>query len=88
MSNKDVSRILNIPLDVTVVIGRCKLTLKELLSLRKGSLIDLNCAKDQDVELSVSGNVIAYGKLVLIDQNFGVRITKILNESELMNNII
>lgn len=83
--NEKMNRILNIPLKVTAVIGSTKMSLKELLSLEKGSIIELDTLDNQEVELYVNGKKFAHGQVVTIDQNFGVRITSILNEQELIN---
>lgn len=85
MMNEKMNRILNIPLKVTAVIGSTKMSLKELLSLEKGSIIELDTLDNQEVELYVNGKKFAHGQVVTIDQNFGVRITSILNEQELIN---
>ena len=83
--NDKMNRILNIPLKVTAVIGSTKMTLKELLSLEKGSIIELETLDNQEVELYVNGKKFAHGQVVTVDQNFGVRITSILDEQELIN---
>ena len=83
--NEKMNRILNIPLKVTAVIGSTKMTLKELLSLEKGSIIELDTLDNQEVELYVNGKKFAHGQVVTIDQNFGVRITSILNEQDLIS---
>lgn len=85
MMNEKMNRILGIPLKVTAVIGSTKMTLKELLSLEKGSIVELNTLENQEVELYVNGEKFAHGQVVTVDQNFGVRITSILNEEELIN---
>lgn len=85
MINEKMNRILDIPLKVTAVIGSTKMTLKELLTLEKGSIIELNTLENQEIELYVNGKKFAHGQVVTVDQNFGVRITSILNEQDLMN---
>lgn len=85
--NEKMNRILNIPLKVTAVIGSTKMTLKELLSLEKGSIIELDTLDNQEVELYVNGKKFAHGQVVTIDQNFGVRITSILNEQDLISTL-
>lgn len=85
MMNEKMNRILDIQLKVTAVIGSTKMTLKELLSLEKGSIIELDTLENQEVELYVNGKKFAHGQVVTIDQNFGVRITSILEEQDLMN---
>lgn len=85
MINEKVNRILDIPLKVTAVIGSTRMTLKELLALEKGSIIELDTLENQEIELYVNGKKFAHGQVVTVDQNFGVRITSILNEQDLMN---
>lgn len=85
MINEKMNRILDIPLKVTAVIGSTKMTLRELLSLEKGSIVELDTLENQEIELYVNGKKFAHGQVVTVDQNFGVRITSILNEQDLMN---
>lgn len=88
MINEKMNRVLDIPLKITAVIGSTKMTLKELLSLEKGSIVELDTLENQEVELYVNGKKFAHGQVVTIDQNFGVRITSILNEQELMDALV
>lgn len=85
MISEKMNRVLDIPLKVTAVIGSTKMTLKELLSLEKGSIVELDTLENQEIELYVNGKKFAHGQVVTVDQNFGVRITSILNEQDLMN---
>ncbi|WP_454094006.1 FliM/FliN family flagellar motor switch protein [Faecalimicrobium sp. JNUCC 81] len=59
------------------------MNLKDIFELTKGSLIELNTFENQEVEIFVNGQKIAYGQVVIVEQNFGVRITSILGEEEL-----
>ena len=88
MMEKKITRILDIPLEVTVVIGGCSMTLNDLLKLKPGSIVELDSTSNQDIELLINGNKIAYGKTVYVDQNFGVKITEVLEEAELMKSIM
>lgn len=88
MINEKMSRVLDIPLKITAVIGTTKMTLKELMSLEKGSIVELDTLENQEVELYVNGKKFAHGQVVTLDQNFGVRITSILDEQELMNTLV
>lgn len=82
MTNK-FDRVLDIELEITTVLGRTKMSLKDVFELTKGSLIELDTLKDQEVEIFVNGRKIGYGEVVIVEQNFGVRITNILGEEEL-----
>ena len=61
--------------------------IKDIFELGKGSLIELDTFENQEVEIYVNGRKIGYGQIVVIDQNFGVRITNILGEDELVKTL-
>ncbi len=82
-----IARVLDIPLEVTAVLGRCKMSLKEVLELGKGSLIELDTLADEEVEILVNGKKIAYGQVVVVEQNFAIKINSILDEEELIKTI-
>lgn len=82
MSEK-FDRVLDIELKVSAVLGRTKISLKDIFELSKGSLIELDTFEGQEVEINVNGRKIGYGQVVIVDENFGVRITRILGEEEL-----
>ena len=85
--NKNLARVLDIELNVSVIPGRTKMALKDIFELGKGSLIELDTFENQEVEIYVNGRKIGYGQIVVIDQNFGVRITNILGEDELVKTL-
>lgn len=85
--NKNLARVLDIELNVSVILGRTKMALKDIFELGKGSLIELDTFENQEVEIYVNGRKIGYGQIVVIDQNFGVRITNILGEDELVKTL-
>lgn len=79
---KNIDLILDVPLDISVVLGRTKKSIKEILSLGTGSLIELEKLAEEPVEILVNGKKIAYGEVVVVDENFGVRITNIISNVE------
>ncbi len=85
--SKKFDRVLDIELNVTAILGKTKMTLKEVFELTKGSLIELDTFEDQEVEIFVNGRKIGYGQVVVVDQNFGVRITNILGEDDLVKTL-
>ena len=85
--NKNLARVLDIELNVNVILGRTKMALKDIFELGNGSLIELDTFENQEVEIYVNGRKIGYGQIVVIDQNFGVRITNILGEDELVKTL-
>lgn len=78
-SHKNIDLILDVPLNVSVVLGRTKKTIKDILDLSTGSLIELDKLAEEPVEVLVNGKKIAYGEVVVVDENFGVRITSIIS---------
>lgn len=74
--------LLDIPLNVVVELGKTKLTLKQVMELSVGSLIELDKLTGEPVDIIVNGKLIARGEVVVIDENFGVRITEIVNPQE------
>ncbi|WP_195970697.1 flagellar motor switch phosphatase FliY [Clostridium thermobutyricum] len=78
----NIDLILDVPLEISVVLGRTKKSIKDILSLGTGSLIELEKLAEEPVEILVNGKNIAYGEVVVVDENFGVRITSIASNSE------
>lgn len=83
----NIDRILDIPVELTAVLGRTKMSLNEVLELGKGSLIELDTLENTEVEILVNGKKIAYGQVVISQQNFGIRITKILGTEDLVKTL-
>ena len=74
----DLRRLSDVPIDLTVEIGRTRLTVGETLELRQGSILTLNRMAGEPVDLLVNGTPIARGEVVVIDEQFGVRVTDVL----------
>ena len=67
-----------IPIEVTAELGRTKLTLREVLEIAEGSVIELDRLAGEPLHLKVGGSVVAQGEVVAIDDNYGLRITNVL----------
>jgi flagellar motor switch protein FliN/FliY len=67
----------NIKIEVNVVLGRTRLPLKKLLEMQNGSIIPLDKLAGEPVEIEANGVVIGWGDVVVVDDNFGIRVTKI-----------
>lgn len=80
--HKNIDLILDVPLNVSVVLGRTKKSVKDILNLSTGSLIELDKLAEEPVEILVNGKKIAYGEVVVVDENFGVRITNIVSGAD------
>ena len=74
----DLRRLSDVPVDLTVEIGRTRLTVGEALELRQGSIVSLDRMAGEPVDLLVNGTTIARGEVVVIDEQFGLRITDVL----------
>ncbi|MCM8710951.1 flagellar motor switch phosphatase FliY [Clostridium sp. SYSU_GA19001] len=79
---RNIDLILDVPLEISVVLGRTKKNIKDILSLGTGSLIELDKLAEEPVEILVNGKIVAYGEVVVVDENFGVRITSIVSGAE------
>lgn len=79
---KNIDLIMDVPLQISVVLGRTKKKIKDILNLGTGSLIELDKLAEEPVEILVNGKKVAYGEVVVIDENFGVRITGIVSNEE------
>jgi flagellar motor switch protein FliN/FliY len=79
---KNLDMLLDIPLQVTVELGRTKRSVKEILELSSGSIIELDKLAGEPVDILVNNRLIAQGEVVVIDENFGVRVTDIISQSD------
>jgi len=84
---RNLNMLLDIPLQVAVELGRTKRSVKEILELSGGSIIELDKLAGEPVDILVNNRLIAKGEVVVIDENFGVRITDILSQAERLNNL-
>lgn len=79
---KNLDMLLDIPLQVTVELGRTKRSVKEILELSPGSIIELDKLAGEPVDIHINNRLIAKGEVVVIDENFGVRVTDIISQSD------
>jgi flagellar motor switch protein FliN/FliY len=89
-SVKDVANlnlIMDVPLQITVELGKAKKSIREVLEMGPGSVIELDKLAGEPVDLLVNGKLLAKGEVVVIDENFGVRITDIVNPIERLTNL-
>lgn len=78
--------IMDVPLNVAVEIGKTKRRLKDVLNFNNGTVVELDKQADAPVDIIVNGQLIARGEVVVIDDNFGVRITEIVNTRSIIGN--
>lgn len=83
----DIRMLLNVPLPVTVELGRTEQTIRELLELNVGSIIELAKLAGDPMDIMVNGRVLARGEVVVIDEEFGIRVTEICSPEDRLRNI-
>lgn len=79
-SDADIDRLSDIPMELSVEIGRTHMTVGETLDLRVGSVVALERLAGEAADLLVNGTAIARGEVVVVDEQYGLRITEILDE--------
>lgn len=79
---RNLNLILDIPLKVTVELGRTKMPVSELLNLTQGSVIELSKLAGEPMEVLVNDKLIARGEAVVVNEKFGVRLTDIISTTE------
>lgn len=79
---KNLNMLLDIPLQVTVELGRTKRSIKDILEFSQGSIIELDKLAGEPVDILVNQKLIAKGEVVVIDENFGVRVTDIVSQED------
>jgi flagellar motor switch protein FliN/FliY len=79
---KDLDFILDIPIQMTVELGRTKITIKNLLHLAQGSVVELEGMAGEPMDVLVNGFLIAQGEVVVVNEKFGIRMTDIITPAE------
>jgi flagellar motor switch protein FliN/FliY len=82
VSTRRLDLLLDVPLDVSVELGRSRMTIQDLLGLTPGSVIELDKIAGEPLDIVVNDRLIARGEAVVINDKFGIRITDIISKSE------
>lgn len=85
---RDIDFLLDIPLEVSVELGRTKLLINDLLRLSQGSVIELNKVAGEPMEILINQKLIARGEVVVVNEKFGVRLTDILSPMERVQKLV
>lgn len=80
--NKNLSLVMDVTLNLSVELGKTELSIKDVLELTRGSVIELERVAGEPVDLMANGKLIAKGEVVVIEDNFGLRITSIISPAE------
>jgi flagellar motor switch protein FliN/FliY len=81
-AHHDIDMILDIPVQLTVELGRTKIAIKNLLQLAQGSVVELESMAGEPIDVLVNGCLIAQGEVVVVNDKFGIRLTDIITPSE------
>ena len=79
--------LLDIPLEVTVELGRTKILINNMLQLTQGSVIELSKAAGEPVEIYVNNKLLGKGEVIVVNERFGIRITEIISQADRIKNI-
>lgn len=83
----NINLIMDVPLDISVELGKTRKTIKDILELHQGAIIQLDKLAGEPVDMLVNGKLIAKGEVVVIDENYGIRITTIISPMDRMNKL-
>jgi flagellar motor switch protein FliN/FliY len=83
----NISLIMDVFMEMTVELGRTRKLIKDILSMGEGTIIELDKLAGEPVDILVNHKLIAKGEVVVIDENFGVRVTEIVSPMERMNDL-
>lgn len=87
VTQQDIKLILDVPVKMTVELGRTRLTIKQLLNLTQGSIVSLEGIAGESLDILINGYLIAQGEVVVVGDQYGVRITDIITPAERMNRL-
>lgn len=80
--NPDLDIILDIPVTISMEVGRTSITIRNLLQLNQGSVIELDRLAGEPLDVLVNGTLIAHGEVVVVNEKFGIRMTDVISPSE------
>jgi flagellar motor switch protein FliN/FliY len=86
-AGNDINMILDIPVQLTVELGRTRIPIKNILQLAQGSVVELEAMAGEPMDVLVNGYLIAQGEVVVVNEKFGIRLTDIVTPSERMRRL-
>jgi len=86
-TGNDINMILDIPVQLTVELGRTRIPIKNILQLAQGSVVELDALAGEPMDVLVNGYLIAQGEVVVVNDKFGIRLTDIVTPSERMRRL-
>jgi len=87
MPVRDINMVLDIPVQLSVELGRTKVSIKHILQLGQGSVVELDALAGEPMDVLVNGYLIAQGEVVVVNEKFGIRLTDVVTPSERLRRI-
>jgi flagellar motor switch protein FliN/FliY len=84
---QNIQMVLDVTLPISIELGRTAMTIGEILELGPGSVVELEKLAGEPVDVLVNEKIVARGEVVVVDENFGVRITQLISKSDLIKNL-
>jgi flagellar motor switch protein FliN/FliY len=81
-SHQNIDIVLDIPVTLSMELGRTRISIRELLQLKSGSVVELQKMADEPLDVLVNGTLVAKGEAVVVDDRFGVRLTDVISPME------
>ena len=86
-SVQDIQMVLDIPVQLSVELGRTKVPIKHILQLAQGSVVELDALAGEPMDVLINGYLIAQGEVVVVNEKFGIRLTDIVTPSQRMRRV-
>lgn len=80
--NEQIDVVLDIPVSISMEVGRATITIRNLLKLNQGSVVELDRLAGEPLDVMVNGTLIAHGEVVVVNDKFGIRLTDVMSQSE------
>jgi flagellar motor switch protein FliN/FliY len=85
--NANLDMILDIPVTISLEIGRTKISIRNLMQLNQGSVVELDRLAGEPLDVLVNGTLIAHGEVVMVNEKFGIRLTDVISAAERVQNL-
>ncbi|CRZ41286.1 TPA: flagellar motor switch protein FliN [Vibrio cholerae] len=79
---RKLDTIMDIPVTISMEVGRSKISIRNLLQLNQGSVVELDRIADESLDVMVNGTLIAHGEVVVVNDKFGIRLTDVISQTE------
>ncbi len=80
--SRNIDMVLDIPVTLSMELGRTRMSIRDLLQLNSGSVVELERMADEPMDVMVNGTLVAHGEAVVIDDKFGIRLTDVVSPTE------